>query len=111
MKVILSTPFSNRSKSPNRELSPVPQVTPKMRLETLRTYLECNAQSKLLVSPSRRSVSNMFEHTLALMSLVALVLFVAFLIWIVVFTKVKLEEKQLEMEEKQLLRKGSMFFQ
>ena len=89
-----------------RAESPDLFVTPKMRLETLKLYLECNSH-KLLVDRQRQK--NFFEHVLSLVLVVAMCLFVAFVVWIVLFMKTKVQT-QTELED---LKKGgpsSMFF-
>ena len=99
MKVILSS--VQTAAAAETELDPEMLVTPKMRLESLMTYLECNARNKISVDKDRRNGNNFFEHALALMAFLALCLFVAFVVWIVIFTRIKLQQEEEQLEHQQ----------
>ena len=73
---------SGSSKPPPRP-PPSPQVplSTKMRLTTVRLYLDCDSH-KLL--PDRRG-ANFFEHVSWLVIVLAMAAFLGFLVWLVVY--------------------------
>ena len=68
------------------------KITAKMRLESISTFLECRSWNKIAIDRERRNASNLLEHALALMALIGLCLFVAFVVWIAIFARIKLLE-------------------
>jgi hypothetical protein len=72
-------------RSSDQERSPsVARITPRMRLDNIGLFLECNA-NKALVN-GERGKNRLVNRAASLVLAVAMIVFVAFLIWIIVFT-------------------------
>jgi hypothetical protein len=64
-----------------RSTSPEVQLTPKMRLGTLKLYLDCDSHKLLL----DRKGTNVFEHASWLVLMLAMAAFIGFIVWLVVY--------------------------
>ena len=69
------------SAKPRRPSSPQVRLTTKMRLTTVRLYLDCDSHKLLL----DRKGTNFFEHVSWLVIVVAMAAFLGFIVWLVVY--------------------------
>ena len=99
MKVILSTP----PKSSSKTFSPPPSpLTARSRLARWRDYLECSPGKALALAAGEerggygygRRRRNFFDYVSALMLVLAMCLFLAFLAWMAIFIRRRAEEMQ-----------------
>ena len=86
--------------------SPSHFVTPKMRFESLKMYLECSSH-KVLVDRQRQK--HFFDHVLSLVLVIGMCVFLAFLIWIILFMKMKVQTLA-DLEELKEGQAPSVFF-
>ncbi len=105
MKVILSTPSRSSRSSTRSAYSPPPSpLTAGSRLSLWRDFLELSPGKALAKIPndgisSDRRRNNFFDYVSALMLVMAMCLFVAFVVWIAVFTKRRADEWYQTLEE------------
>ncbi len=116
MKVILSTPPSKKSSSSSSNslsgklnptaFSPPPSpLTARSRLARWKDFLECSPGKALAAAPYSRGHDdddgggerwrrkrNFFDYVTALMLVLALCLFLAFVAWMAIFTRRKMED-------------------
>ena len=69
------------SSQPRRPPSPQVLLTTKMRLTTVRLYLDCDSHKLLL----DRKGTHFFEHVSWLVIVVAMAAFLGFIVWLVVY--------------------------
>ena len=72
---------SESSSKPRRPPSPQVPLTTKMRLTTVRLYLDCDSHKLLL----DRKGTNFFEHVSWIVIVVAMAAFIGFMVWLVIY--------------------------